>query len=270
MKNKLLLYLFAQEHFDITTLAFYEGKFTSSKEFFAYALIITHHPKIVKDITSMQAQLPRVPYPEKPDMKSLVDLEFKLSDDERKKLDDDVNHLLKKYALAPVWSLPMKVKLLTNKLPVPYNESPIDFSYPIRLLEDVGDEAKISSLDRAIDIVRTGERIRYPCIVIAESVNRKNFRDFIEKKWPEIHSVIKHLPKRKFRDIDLDRFALGVWVFTKKEVKNMKWKDIDNEITKVEDKDENFFGGGELTPSRTDLQKVLDDAKGYFRQIYPL
>ena len=45
---------------------------------------------------------------------------------------------------------------------------------------------------------------------------------------------------------------------------------IEKEINKTEEKDRDFFGGKNETPSRDELSKIIKVTKDYFIDVYPL
>ena len=269
MKNKLIYLLLGNKNlFDITTLAFDKGKYISTKELVVYSLILTYHPAIAGEFKQHQKSFIRLSYPQTPDMEILWRIDQKLSEEDKSKLKTIVNNFIQKYRLSLIWETPIKVKLLTDVLPIPYNFSRIEFSYPTHILESAGVITTQTTSEMASDIVRTIRRTQYPCIVITESVRPKNICEFVKKNWSEISTVVNHLPKRQFKKVDVERFALGVWTFIKKEKEGLNWTQIEEEITAFDNKDENFFGNN--SPSLTELQKCLDDTKNYFNKITPV
>lgn len=271
MKNQVLLsFLNDTKLFDIQSLAFFEGKFVWSKSTIAYSLILTFHPKIKEDFQKIQNSFkPFSPYPEPRTMDSVIEILHQWSSEEdRKKLNDEVALRIKKYNLGEVWEIPLKMKVITGVLPVPYDSPKISFSFPSQFKGGL-----VGAANRFLgyDIIETRRRIKYPCIVITEDIKPNQLNKFITKNWKNnIKPVLSKLPKRKFIDVDIDRLALGVWIFIRKDLSGKTWDDIDNEITKITEREQDFFGDVNSTPSRTDLQKILDDTKNYFRQIYPL
>lgn len=268
MKNKVLSSLFYDTTlFDFQSFAIHEGEFSSSKEIFAYGLVLTYHPKIRENVNKVRKKLniSLLTYPKTRNMEALVDFLHELPESLSPKLQEEVNTLIKQYKLISVWELPLKIKILTNVLPFPYEPSRLQFSYPVKLLDEYP-----NSLRLAMDILDAGRRAAQPCIVITEYVKPDNIFKYIKHNWKTIEPVLASLPKRHFRGVDINTFALGVWIFIRRELEKQSWDEIDKAIDEITNQDEEFWGGKDSTPTRLECQKRLDEIKNDFNKIYPL
>ncbi|HUD09985.1 MAG TPA: hypothetical protein VMR77_04270 [Patescibacteria group bacterium] len=232
---------------------------------FAYALILTYHPTLSKELSKIRQDLEikLIPY-DRSDPNFFTNIRKKVDEKTFTKMLTLMRNFLQKYKISEEWSMFISMKILTDILPIPFAYEPISFHFPPSYATTQDD---IEWWQAGISIYY---RNNYPSIVLSEDVKIDNVYQYLKEHWkPEIEPVLKNLPRKKLQKIDINRFALGVKIYIWKDLERHSWGEIDEIINALIDKTPSYFGK-DYVPTRMECAKILDETKAYFNQIYPL
>ena len=103
--------------------------------------------------------------------------------------------------------------------------------------------------------------IKYPAIHITKKISSKHeLIKWVSDNWDNIKPTLSNLPETLFKQADINTLAIGLWF--KKLRKTHSWKEIDDIVTELEDKNHDFFGkDGASTPdARAQGSKLVAEA----------
>jgi len=254
---KIFILPVIRDNLDLTTLSEADRGNPLTENEVVYALILTFHPEVLKDIQIVidKIELKKfIQYPKIRNIDNLIKIATGLSLNTLEKriiLQQEVEKLLKKYQLTDNWSLPLKIKILTNVLPVPSHQE----------FEFVNTGINTSMLNI----------MDYPAHITIKSKldSKTRLINWIDKNFNKvIYPVTSKLTEVKFTKTSVSALALGL-VFWRINSNKNKWEKAEDFISEIEDKDESFFDiNGEKTPDRTELMRLVDNSVKILRKFY--
>jgi len=240
---------------DITTLSLWDNEGIITEIELVYALILTFHPTVIRDINIIIDKINLkefIPYPTIRNRKNLVKIITELPISKTIIIENEVNNLLEKYQLTNNWLFPLKIKILTNILPIPGHQE-------FRLICETDNP----------------KTINYPVYIAIQSKldSKTRLIDWIDKNFNKvIYPVTSQLTEIKFTKTSASRLAIGLifGVITPKHNKSnwYRWKYAEKFLNKINNIDDAFFIGKNEKLDTNVIQKLVVESQRILRQFH--
>lgn len=240
---------------DLTTLSLSDGLYPISETEVVYALILSFHPTVIKDINSVidKINLKKfIPYPVVRNKKNLIKIITKLPFSKTIVIENEVKSLLKKYKLTDNWLFPLKIKILTDILPVPGHQE-FKFVNNTNNSKTTDDQVYIS-IQSKLD-------------------SKTRLMDWIDKNFNNIiYPTTSKLTEVRFTKTSASRLALGLvfGVITPKndKSKRYKWKYAQEFLNKINKKDDAFLIGENEKLDNNVIRNFVIESQRILRQFH--
>lgn len=177
-----------------------------------------------------------------------------------------------------IYQRSLEIYLLTDKFPIPIDFSKFRFissgevekRWPTKDISFL-DGSEPSKHDYLMLDMAYSEYAGHSAIQLNGKINSKNeFFKWVTENWDEIKKDSNRFKETKrFEDLDVDKFACGLWLWNLKENNNWNWNKIEKKISEITDKDDKFWGPDEdrYPPDRTKGAEFISSAKSYMKSF---
>ncbi len=176
------------------------------------------------------------------------------------KLKNLSEQISKRYHLTNNWQTSIELAILTNTMPVAYNQSPIQTYEPKQKTENEKPKVIVEITKYMSDLNAYRDISTHPSIYFTEYVSPEEIIDWVRNHRPQIKSIQRNLPKPSITKRDNKTIYWGrvAWII-KQEKPKATWTEITSYAQELTDSHRTGNSDSENVPGETEFRNYYEN-----------